>query len=1099
MAIQVDGRTLPVLVGGAAMPASGDLPPSLRAFPKLQGTRLRTDDVGFEEDMPKLAKEMAERLAGILPWTGERFVYLPGARRQYLDAVEQRYKIIPLVIDEEHPPKELPEFIYQKLKFRADYTGSLREASATRATAAGEEVADIQQVLQRGLRSLIILGRPGGGKTTLLRHSMSVQAARAKDDASELLPIYLALPRLAPLLDEDERGALAAYFAQQNERALDGIEWFATYLQDDVRSGRAVLFLDGLDEVAEGSRESVKRWIRQRREQRNLYGALVVGTRFTGYDRSEFAGFAELVAQEMDDAIRLDLARKLLPVLASQSEDRAGRVPRSAQALDPETFVRRIQEHPQHLLWGGNPLLFSLAAYVYVEGGGELPPSTIALYGQSIRVLLAKVVERRHRQEVAASAVGMMDETRGILAEVALRLYLAQDEARGEARGEAQAADPAQEQPDQQAFSELRLLDVLGRIRGDLGLQEQPKMMAPWIKESGTLEVVVPGQSYTFRHHTYQEYLAAMALARRLVRSNERLEAQARQIVDARRFAARWSEPMRMLAGALIAEGEAVGMPDGQRIARQWLMGLNELSTDAHAPDRDAALELAVASLPEIPNLTAFAPEADTEGLLAAWAEALLRTARDGQTDWLGRFQRLAPDVALLPPVLSHPALARLYDALADADHPERQIAAARALEGMGDPAAVAPLERLLFAEGGDRAARVAAARALARVETKDLEHPGHLALERALAGSNLELARIVAAALVEAGDVAYPLTRIAITHQDAAVRRLGVRALGALGPRALPQLREMSQGPHRDPDPDVVSAALAVRKELGDATDLKSAAGEMARSGASAADIERTLEELLPYSLRQLGFEALVRRDIPLIVPPRRPVPPGEFLMGSDKTKDSQAYDNELPQHRVTLAAYQMAQFPVTVAEYGSFVRAGQKEPQNWQSQLERPDHPVVYVSWHDAVAYAAWLAELTGQPWRLPTEAEWEKAVRGTDGRIYPWGNGWDKTRANTSDGGPGTTTPVGSYPTGASPCGAQDLAGNVWEWTSSLFKPYPYNSNDGREQPESTDNRVLRGGSWNYDPRRARAAYRVNCTPDIFYGDGGFRVVLAAAAGS
>src|SRR5262249_37019470 len=103
---------------------------------------------------------------------------------------------------------------------------------------------------------------------------------------------------------------------------------------------------------------------------------------------------------------------------------------------------------------------------------------------------------------------------------------------------------------------------------------------------------------------------------------------------------------------------------------------------------------------------------------------------------------------------------------------------------------------------------------------------------------------------------------------------------------------------------------------------------------------------------------------------------------------------------------AYQIARFPVTVAEYACAIRAkAVREPPKrsshtieWRTQLQRLDHPVVNVSWHNAIAYAAWLAKVTGQPWRLPTEAEWEKAARGTDGRIYPWGDLWDQTRANT-----------------------------------------------------------------------------------------------------
>ena len=112
-----------------------------------------------------------------------------------------------------------------------------------------------------------------------------------------------------------------------------------------------------------------------------------------------------------------------------------------------------------------------------------------------------------------------------------------------------------------------------------------------------------------------------------------------------------------------------------------------------------------------------------------------------------------------------------------------------------------------------------------------------------------------------------------------------------------------------------------------------------------------------------------------------------------------------------------------------------------------------MVNVSWDDAVDFCRWLSEATHRSFRLPSEAEWEKAARGSDGRIYPWGNqAPDEKRCNFGTK-VGDTTPVGKYPDGASPCGALDMAGNVWEWTGSIYKPYPYAPDDGREDPGST----------------------------------------------
>ncbi len=255
------------------------------------------------------------------------------------------------------------------------------------------------------------------------------------------------------------------------------------------------------------------------------------------------------------------------------------------------------------------------------------------------------------------------------------------------------------------------------------------------------------------------------------------------------------------------------------------------------------------------------------------------------------------------------------------------------------------------------------------------------------------------------------------------------------------------------------------------------------------------------PLRLAELGFTAQKRDGVAFIVPSVCAVPAGEFPMGSIKRRDPQAFNNEQPLHRVTLDAFSIARFPVTVAEYACFVEAQQRQPQKWAIQMRKLDHPVVYVSWDDAVAYAAWLAQQTGQPWRLPTEAEWEKSARWDPStgsvRLYPWGNGFDLSCANTRESGRGGTTPVGSYPSGVSPAGAEDMAGNVWEWTHSLYMQYPYAVSDGREVDHSTGNRVLRGGSWNDNQQVARAAYRFLNRPDDLYHLTGFRLALSGSA--
>jgi formylglycine-generating enzyme required for sulfatase activity len=256
----------------------------------------------------------------------------------------------------------------------------------------------------------------------------------------------------------------------------------------------------------------------------------------------------------------------------------------------------------------------------------------------------------------------------------------------------------------------------------------------------------------------------------------------------------------------------------------------------------------------------------------------------------------------------------------------------------------------------------------------------------------------------------------------------------------------------------------------------------------------------LTPKTLYDLGFAGRDINGVEIVLPPTCPVPAGPFIMGSDKARDPQATDDETPQYMIETGAFSIGTFPVTVAEYACAVRVkAVPEPHevksggDWATQPKRLEHPVVNVSWKDAVDYAAWLARTTGQLWRLPTEAEWEKVARGTDGRLYPWGDSFDMSRCNTNESKIGTTTPVGAYPGGASPYGAQDLAGNVWEWTSSLFRPYPYRQNDGRERLDSTEHCVVRGGSWYVDATYARAARRGVGWPDSLF-DAGFRVAAS-----
>ncbi len=226
--------------------------------------------------------------------------------------------------------------------------------------------------------------------------------------------------------------------------------------------------------------------------------------------------------------------------------------------------------------------------------------------------------------------------------------------------------------------------------------------------------------------------------------------------------------------------------------------------------------------------------------------------------------------------------------------------------------------------------------------------------------------------------------------------------------------------------------------------------------------------------------------------------VPAGDFIMGSSDG-DAQASGDEKPQHTVYLDAFQIDKYEMTNALYIQCVDAGKCYPPSTVSSYTRSsyygdpafdNYPVINVSWFDAKAYCEWAGK------RLPTEAQWEKAARGTDGRIYPWGNTWDATKLNSlvSSPSPVDTTTVGSYPSGASPYGVLDMAGNVWEWVADWYDPNYYGHSPKREPqgPSSGQYKVLRGGSWDNGLADARVANRDYGVPIYYYAHLGFRCV-------
>ena len=217
------------------------------------------------------------------------------------------------------------------------------------------------------------------------------------------------------------------------------------------------------------------------------------------------------------------------------------------------------------------------------------------------------------------------------------------------------------------------------------------------------------------------------------------------------------------------------------------------------------------------------------------------------------------------------------------------------------------------------------------------------------------------------------------------------------------------------------------------------------------------------------------------------RVVPAGPFMMGSDPLAAYPPDRDELPRHSVRLAAFRMSRTPVTNLQYRAFaVETGRRLPFSRSDAAGQDECPVTYVSWQDAQEFCEWSGT------RLPTEAEWEAAARGGDDRLWPWGNQPPDPDLCIFAAGIGGPSPVGKHPRGDSPTGARDLAGNVWEWVSSAYRPYPYNAFDGREQAGDTEPRVVRGGSYLDGPDGVRCSVRRSMLAPARDTYVGFRVV-------
>jgi formylglycine-generating enzyme required for sulfatase activity len=231
--------------------------------------------------------------------------------------------------------------------------------------------------------------------------------------------------------------------------------------------------------------------------------------------------------------------------------------------------------------------------------------------------------------------------------------------------------------------------------------------------------------------------------------------------------------------------------------------------------------------------------------------------------------------------------------------------------------------------------------------------------------------------------------------------------------------------------------------------------------------------------------------------------IPAGETIL-EDATKDGGTAGD-----LIFVPAFQIAKYPITVAQYYVFIehngysqqnfwtRQGWRwlkkynhmtRPGNWNVMLYEkglyPDHPIGGMSWYEAVAFCQWLSIKTQTNIHLPSEAQWQRAAQGDDGRAYPWGNEWDMTKCNNRQVWKGSTTPVTQYPNGASPYGVMDMCGNVREWCLTAWKT-------GLDEINTDDMRVSRGGTWNINVHYLRVTCRFGSVPYNNSDNMGFRI--------
>lgn len=276
------------------------------------------------------------------------------------------------------------------------------------------------------------------------------------------------------------------------------------------------------------------------------------------------------------------------------------------------------------------------------------------------------------------------------------------------------------------------------------------------------------------------------------------------------------------------------------------------------------------------------------------------------------------------------------------------------------------------------------------------------------------------------------------------------------------------------------------------DNKDLRDLFSLYASSEEDASFAQLSIDEIKPYIYLVQHTSTRLVYESPFLEPALSVIPSGSITIG-----DAQ-YTVAVPVHTVEMKSFSISRHPITNYEYYLYIEnTNYAAPPHWDNGFfdkNQGDHPVVGVSWNDAVLYCRWLSDKTGKIYRLPSEIEWEYAAKGNSNGKWPWGNEWISDKCNTREASVTTTTSVGQFsPGGDSVFGISDMVGNVWEWCSTLYTRYPYSRNNETDIDNVSSERVIRGGSYLTEKNFATCTYRNKYLSRGRKLDIGFRVVL------